>query len=191
VLTDGLTAAATPQRRHCDRPDPLCHQEVPQRTDPGLNIHQRRARTSHKLSGMESHTLQSALALLFAHEGLQPEPIGDNLVRIPVPTADGPIRVTVLLNPEAGAAAMYTMHPDRVSEARRVEAAVLLTQFNYGLMAGALELDDEDGELRVRTGVDFGGGPITVEALSRAMELNLGLREAATPLFASLCTQPS
>ncbi|MDG1480364.1 MAG: hypothetical protein P8R54_12275 [Myxococcota bacterium] len=67
-------------------------------------------------------------------------------------------------------------------DARRVPL-----QSFYGLMAGALELDDEDGGLRVRTGVDFGGGPATVEALSWAMDLNLGLRDAATPLFAGLC----
>ncbi len=132
-------------------------------------------------------TLQSALARLLEHEGLQPEPINENLIRLSIPTPDGPIRLSVLLNPEAGAAAMYTMHPAKVPAERRVEAAVLLTQFNYGLMAGALELDDEDGELRVRTGVDFGGGPATVQAMSRAMELNLGLREAAAPLFTTLC----
>ncbi|MDG1480261.1 MAG: YbjN domain-containing protein [Myxococcota bacterium] len=134
-----------------------------------------------------SLTLQSAFALLLTHEGLQPEPINENLIRLSIPTPDGPVRLSVLLNPEAGAAAMYTVHPAKVSAERRVEAAVLIAQFNYGLMAGALELDDEDGELRVRTGVDFGGGPATVQAMSRAMELNLGLREAATPLLTALC----
>lgn len=136
---------------------------------------------------MEALTLQSALALLLAHEGLEPEPIGDNLIRLSIPTPEGPVRLSMLLNPEAGAAAMYTLHPDKVPEERRAEAAIHLARFNYGLMAGALELDDTDGELRVRTGVDFGGGPATVQAMSRAMELNLGLREAATPLFTALC----
>lgn len=133
------------------------------------------------------HTLTSALEALLQQEGLTAAAVGDNVLRLSLPTHDGTVRLSILLNPDAGAAAMYTVHPRRVSEDRRVEAAVLLTQFNYGLMAGALELDDVDGELRVRTGVDFGGGPATVEALARAMELNLGLREAAAELFAELC----
>ena len=93
----------------------------------------------------------------------------------------------MLLNYDAGAVAMYSVHRGKVPEKRRIEAAVMLTRFNYGLMAGALELDDEDGELRVRTGVDFGGGPISVPPLSRALELNLGLLEAARPIFEGLC----
>ena len=147
-----------------------------------------RIRTDHTLSRMSDLTLESALAMLIAHEGIQMERQNNNVVRLPIPTPEGTVNVGVLLNLEAGAAAMYTVHPAQVAEDRRVEAAFELARFNYGLMSGALEMDADDGELRVRTGVDFGGGPATVQALFRALELNLGLREAAAPLFAALCS---
>ena len=136
---------------------------------------------------METLTLKSAITLLLDHEGLKATRVNENLLRIHISTGEDELVLGALLNIEAGAAAFYWVHPDKVPEDRRGTAAIALMKFNYGLMAGALELDHEDGELRVRTGVDFGNGPASVQALYRALELNLGLLTTARPLFDALC----
>ena len=140
---------------------------------------------------METLTLKSAITLLLDHEGLKATRVNENLLRIHIATGDGELVLGALLNTDAGAAAFYWVHPDKVPEDRRGTAAITMMKFNYGLMSGALELDHEDGELRVRTGVDFGAGPASVQALYRALELNLGLRVTARPLFEALCGKES
>lgn len=138
---------------------------------------------------METLTLKSAITLLLDHEGLKATRVNENLLRIHISSGEDELVLGALLNTDAGAAAFYWVHPEKVPEDRRIHAAIALMKFNYGLMSGALELDQEDGELRVRTGVDFGNGPATVEALYRALELNLGLLTTARPLFQALCAE--
>ena len=52
-------------------------------------------------------------------------------------------------------AAVHVILPGTVPAARRAEAALMMMTFSQGEPVAALMLDPEDGEVRVRTGVDL------------------------------------
>jgi hypothetical protein len=74
---------------------------------------------------------------------------------------------------DRGAAAVYSVMPDRVPEERRTAVALLLARVNYGLILGNFEIDLDDGEVRFKASADFGGAepgepqlrPLTATAL--------------------------
>jgi hypothetical protein len=74
---------------------------------------------------------------------------------------------------DRGQAAIYSVLPDQVPEERREAVALLLARVNYGLILGAFAIDLDDGEVRFRASIDFGGGepsqallkPLTATAL--------------------------
>jgi len=58
---------------------------------------------------------------------------------------------------DRGQAAIYSVLPEQVPEDRRPAIALLLTRINYGLILGNFEMDVEDGEVRLKASIDFGG----------------------------------
>jgi len=58
---------------------------------------------------------------------------------------------------DRGQAAIYSVMTEKVPEDRRTAVALLLTRINYGLILGNFELDAEDGEVRLKASIDFGG----------------------------------
>lgn len=72
--------------------------------------------------------------------------------------SDGPAPwpVIALVGEEPARVVLYSVLPDDVPEANRSAVAELLARAGYGLLSGALEIDLDDGEVRVRTGVDLG-----------------------------------
>jgi hypothetical protein len=61
--------------------------------------------------------------------------------------------------------------PGRVEAAQRAAVAELLMRLNLRLQVGNFELDFDDGQVRFRTAIDFGGGgaaPALIRQLVRA-----------------------
>jgi hypothetical protein len=54
-------------------------------------------------------------------------------------------------------AVIYSMRVEPVPPERREPVALLLTRANYGLFLGNFEMDLDDGEVRFKTSLDFGG----------------------------------
>ena len=65
----------------------------------------------------------------------------------------------------------YSVFPEAVPQAARVDMATLLTRLNYGLIVGNFELGLDDGALRYKTSLDVEGQALT-QALVRTLVLH-------------------
>ncbi|MFP4147971.1 MAG: YbjN domain-containing protein [Nitriliruptoraceae bacterium] len=68
---------------------------------------------------------------------------------------------------------VYSQFPRQVPEDRRATMMALITRINYGLAIGNLEMDLDDGDLRLRTSLDFGEDRLTGALLARLLGHNL------------------
>lgn len=95
---------------------------------------------------------------------------------------DAPWPVLAVVDDDDQRVLFYSVRPDDVPEEQREKIATLLTRINYGLLVGAVELDLDDGEVRVRTSVDLGSFGLDDDALgsqlARSLGSNLALAEA-------------
>ena len=90
---------------------------------------------------------------------------------------------------------LYSICPQRVPEARRLEVSRFLTRANYGLADGNFELDFEDGEVRYKTVLHVQADELDGLVLKRLLRSNgiavetylptLGLVIAGTPVPSS------
>ena len=55
----------------------------------------------------------------------------------------------------------YVIPPVKVPETARSAVAEFITRVNYGLRIGNLEMDFDDGEVRYKSSLDFGGETLT------------------------------
>jgi hypothetical protein len=67
---------------------------------------------------------------------------------------------------------LYSICPQRVPEARRLEVSHFLTRANYGLADGNFELDFEDGEVRYKTVLHVHGDELDGLVLRRLLRSN-------------------
>jgi hypothetical protein len=67
---------------------------------------------------------------------------------------------------------LYSICPQRVPKARRLEVSHFLTRANYGLADGNFELDFEDGEVRYKTVLHVHGDEVDGLALKRLLRSN-------------------
>jgi len=96
---------------------------------------------------------------------------------------DAPWPLLAVVDDDEQRVLFYSVRPEDVPEAQREKIATLLTRINYGLLVGAVETDLDDGEVRVRTGVELGTFGLDDEdalgsQLARALGSNLALAEA-------------
>jgi hypothetical protein len=66
---------------------------------------------------------------------------------------------------ERDQAVVYAVVEALVPEERRTEVALALHRINAGLYLGGFELDLDDGEVRFKASIDFGGTPPTPELI--------------------------
>ena len=64
---------------------------------------------------------------------------------------------------ERDQAVVYAVVAAHVPGERRTDVALLLHRINAGLYLGGFELDPDDGEIRFKASIDFGGTPPTPE----------------------------
>ena len=76
---------------------------------------------------------------------------------------------------------VFSTAPDDVPPAARPAVAEYLTRVNYGLVIGSFEMDLEDGEVRCRTSVEFGGVPPVPDLIRPVVAGNLGLMRRYLP----------
>lgn len=124
-------------------------------------------------------------AALRAH-GLEPIPFDETALRARVDDAVGGWTLVVMMDPGEGLCTVYSAFPRPITPDVRPHAADALTRINAQLAIGALELDEGDGQLRVRTGVDLGGPAPGVRVLERTIGHNLALMREAWATFAEL-----
>lgn len=81
---------------------------------------------------------------------------------------------------------LYSICPERVPEARRLDVSRFLTEANYGLAAGNFELDFEDGEVRYKTVLHLQGDELDGLVLKRLVRSNGIAVESYLPSLGSL-----
>jgi hypothetical protein len=89
----------------------------------------------------------------------------DRWVGIPINGSRGTFMLAVQALEEQGQVVVYGLEPAVVPEERRVEAALLYTLLNRGMVLGNFELDLADGEVRFKASLDPNGAPLTAELL--------------------------
>lgn len=78
-----------------------------------------------------------------------------------------------VVDEEAGSVTLFSRAPASCPAERRSEMLVLLNRINVGLPLGAWTLDPDDGEIRMRVGLDTMGTPLTDAWMQRATMLTL------------------
>jgi hypothetical protein len=99
---------------------------------------------------------------------------GRSAVRVPA-NAGRNAALVVDVREERELILVYCIWAESVRPARRPAMAELLTRANYGLPAGCFELDYADGEVRLRTELEWHGLEVT-----KAAARHLVLRNATT-----------
>ncbi|MTJ09805.1 MULTISPECIES: YbjN domain-containing protein [unclassified Anabaena] len=80
----------------------------------------------------------------------------------------------------------YVMMPFKIPEESRNTIAEFITRANYGLRVGNFEMDYEDGEVRYKTCIDFGGETLTNGYIKNTMYPGLKTMERYLPGFLSI-----
>ncbi len=68
---------------------------------------------------------------------------------------------------------VYSIVPVEVPPARRTEVALYLTRANFGLAIATFELDLDDGDVRLRTAVDFEGAEVSDPVVDHLLLANI------------------
>lgn len=85
--------------------------------------------------------------------------------------------------------AVYSILPFRVAESHRASMVVALTQLNYDLVIGNLELDLSDGELRFKTSLDIEVTGLNENVLSYLLNSNFAMTSRLHDTLAQLNQQ--
>jgi len=67
----------------------------------------------------------------------------------------------------------YSVAPVRVPQQRRQRMAEFVTRVNYGLLGGCLEMNFDDGKVRLRTGIDVEGAELVPALIRQVVYGNL------------------
>lgn len=83
----------------------------------------------------------------------------------------------------------YSVCPLRAPSAKLRDVAEFLTRANYGLVLGNFEMDWCDGEVRFKTSVDVGEGPLTPTLVAQMAYANVRIVGRHLPGLAALIEQ--
>lgn len=129
--------------------------------------------------------LADAVGAAMSALGLEPVPFSETTVRARVTDDVGAWTLVVLMDPEQGLCTVYSAWPTPIAPELRPQTVDVLAQINAQLSIGSVELD-EDGQLRVRTGVDLGGPAEGARVLVQTIGHNLALMREAWGTFEAL-----
>lgn len=73
--------------------------------------------------------------------------------------------------------AFYVVLPEHVPPERRAAVAELITRFNHQILFGNFEMDYGDGEVRFRTSVDVGNGPLPPSEIGPMVQVALRMMD--------------
>lgn len=118
--------------------------------------------------------------------GVEPVAIDENTVTIAIEASNAPIQGVLLqgigqLRRDQQLFVFYVAIPDRVPRERRGAVAEFITRANYGLPMGTFEMDFSDGEVRLRSGLDYEDGGLTHFKLKNLLPPTISLMERYLP----------
>ncbi|ACU53250.1 hypothetical protein Afer_0281 [Acidimicrobium ferrooxidans DSM 10331] len=117
-------------------------------------------------------------------QGLDPQPVGgyDHVVVAEVDRGDRRWRLFAEADGATPGVIVYSVLPYAVASTHRDEVAGFAVRVTYVLRYGDLEVDLDDGEVRVRTSVLVGAGPVALDVVAELIEHNVAIAETVFPL---------
>jgi hypothetical protein len=120
---------------------------------------------------------------------LKYEVLDERLIRLRFSSDAGNWTSLLRLEPEDGLCLLYSVFPEAVPESMRSYVAVRLMSENYDLIYGSFEMDETDGELRLRTTLVHGNPP-DADAFHTHFAEHIAMMEHYLPIVREL-THPN
>lgn len=130
-------------------------------------------------------TLTAVVKKMLEKEGIQPSESGDPpALGFAVAGDHGEWACFVRVDEERQVIAFYSLCPLTADADRRAAVQELLTRANWGLALGNFELDLDDGEIRVKTSMDFEGSKASAALCKRLLYANVAVMDLFLPAVA-------
>jgi hypothetical protein len=111
--------------------------------------------------------------MALSQRGWPYEQVDEQTLRLEVRGERGQWIAIVRTDDAVGLCVIYSVFPERVPELIRRQVAAALLFLNYELSTGSFDMDETDGELRFRTGVDVESGWLTPNLFDRLITSNI------------------
>ncbi len=82
--------------------------------------------------------------------------------------------------------AIYGILPFLIPESHQSAALLLITQINYDMLIGNLEMDVNDGEIRYKNAIDVEAVGIDTEIIEHSLQSVVAMATVASELFGDL-----
>ncbi|BBI69291.1 hypothetical protein PKHYL_34820 [Psychrobacter sp. KH172YL61] len=82
--------------------------------------------------------------------------------------------------------AIYGILPFLIPESHQSAALLLITQINYDMLIGNLEMDVNDGEIRYKNAIDVEAVGIDTEIIEHSLQSVVAMTTVASELFGDL-----
>lgn len=132
-----------------------------------------------------AETLTAVVKKMLDKEGIEAAESGDPpALGFGVQGDNGEWACFVRVDEERQVVAFYSLSPISAEESRMADMVELVTRANWGLAVGNIEIDLDDGEIRVKTSMDLEGAKPSPALLKRMLYANLGVMDLFLPAFA-------
>jgi hypothetical protein len=112
----------------------------------------------------------TTLGQFLNEDGWYPQQIGDKYIyRMGFAGRNGQVTCFATIFPNLEQFLFYVIAPVKAPETARPAMAEFITRANYGLRIGNLEMDFDDGEVRYKSSLGFGGEPLTAGLIKNAI----------------------
>lgn len=101
---------------------------------------------------------------------------------------NGSYRCVAVADQGSGQFGFLSFGPEKVSKEKRPQVAEFLARLNWALSAGSFGMDYDDGEVRLRSGIDVSGDRLSAALLDNVVRANLVVMDAAWPALRALLT---
>jgi hypothetical protein len=127
-------------------------------------------------------TLTTVVKKMLEKEGIVPAESGDPpALAFAVAGDAGEWSCFVRVDEERQVIAFYSLCPLSADEERRAAIQEYCTRANWGLALGNFEFDLDDGEIRVKTSMDFEGTKATAAMCKRLLYANVAVMDLFLP----------
>jgi len=124
-------------------------------------------------AGEEAGTIAAAARDTLAELGFQVTRVDDQLCRTVVERNGHRWAVLVHGDEAERTCVCWSVYSHLAEPDKRAAVGAFLLEANYELSVGGFEMDPSDGEIRFRTGIDVGPGPLDAELFRRLVARNV------------------
>ncbi len=135
--------------------------------------------------------LQVIVVDYFQENNIEYEEIQETILKLRFQGKNGQWVCLVRVDEAQEQCLFYSVYPDLIPENLRQTFAVCISEINYDLLIGNLEIDLDDGELRYRTSIDVKGDRFSQALFEQLIANNVNTMDSLMPTFQELQELPS